>query len=317
MISGDILDNLRKNSQLYIKVGEGDYEPIGNCTNFELSCEAGSLPKINLELIQIPTPDNPIPVAEQTRIVDISDLVQYEPYEPVGKNLFNELKIDDSGITITCEGLRSSGKSLIEYIKHHDDSLDALRYCIDDITSTKKLCEEKEGKDMKLLNMYVEKSQDNIRKYYHNLIEMEKNNDVVTKEYDELINKFMEDMEKLAEKYNESNTPNGSYLTEDCGDYDFHYMVSHKTTEKEEMYMNLCNEEFKQLREKIEEVQAQLEIITNDENSSYHDINYVLHNYGIIDDKGRLTPYTPTFTDEEAPVKEAPKKVGRPKKVSE
>jgi len=171
---------------------------------------------------------------------------------------------------------------------------------------------KKEGKDMKLLNMYVEKSQDNIRKYYHNLIEMEKNNDIVTKEYDELINKFMEDMEKLAEKYNESNTPNGSYLTEDCGDYDFHYMVSHKTTEKEEMYMNLCNEEFKQLREKIEEVQAQLEIITNDENSSYHDVNYVLHNYGIIDDNGKLTPYTPTFTDEEAP-----KKVGRPKKVSE
>lgn len=244
-----------------------------------------------------------------------SEPTSYEPYEPVGKNLFDGLKIDDSGITITCEGLRSSGKSLIEYIKHHDDSLDALRYCIDDITSTKKLCEEKEGENMKILNMYVEKSQENIRKYYKNLMEMEANNDVVTKEYDELTNKFVEDMEKLAEKYNESSTPNGSYLTY-CGDYDFHYIVLRKPTEKEEMYHKLCDEELKQLREKIEEVQAQLEIITNDENSSYHDINYVLHNYGIIDDNGKLTPYTPTFTDEEAPVKEAPKKVGRPKKVS-
>lgn len=198
--------------------------------------------------------------------------------------------------------------------KHHEgcdfgcDGIDALRYAVEDMN-------KKEGKDMKLLNMYVEKSQENIRKYYDNLIEMEKNNDVVEKEYNKLINKFVEDMEKLAEKYNESNTPNGSYLTY-CGDYDFHYMVLHKNTEKEEMYYKLRDEELKQLREKIEEVQAQLEIITNDENSSYHDINYVLHNYDIIDDNGRLTPYIPTFTDEEAPVKEAPKKAGRPKKVS-
>ena len=254
-----------------------------------------------------------------------SEPTSYEPYEPAGKNLFDALKIDDSGITI-----RSYDTSIVESctntidlgtlkLYNCDDTIDAMRYYVEDIKNTEKLEEflnKKEGENMKILNMYVEKSQDNIRKYYHNLIEMEKNNDVVTKEYDELINKFVEDMEKLAEKYNESNTPNGSYLTEDCGDYDFHYMVSHKTTEKEEMYMNLCNEEFKQLREKIEEVQAQLEIITNDENSSYHDINYVLHNYGIIDDNGKLTPYNPTFVDEEAPVKEAPKKAGRPKKVS-
>ena len=255
-------------------------------------------------------------------------MIQYQPYEPVGENLYNELKINDSGITITCEGLRSCGKSFMEScintidlgtlnLYNCDDTIDAMRYCVEDIKNTNKYVEKKEGENMKILNMYVEKSQENIRKYYNNLIEMEKNNDVVTKEYDELINKFVEDMEKLAEKYNESNTPNGSYLTEDCGDYDFHYMVSHKMNEKEEMYYKLREEELKQLREKIEEVQAQLEIITNDKNSSYHDINYVLHNYGIIDDNGKLTPYTPTFADEEAPVKEAPKKVGRPKKVSE
>lgn len=239
-------------------------------------------------------------------------MIQYQPYEPVGENLYNELKIDDSGITITCEGLRSSGKAFIEAIKHYN-----VPSCSIDLGTLNlyNYEEKKEGENMKLLNMYVEKSQENIRKYYRNLIELEQSNDVVQKEYDELINKFKEDMEKLAEKYNESNTPNGSYLTY-CGDYYFHYMVLHKHTEKEEMYYKLRDEELKQLREKIEEVQAQLEIITNDENSSYHDINYVLHNYGIIDDNGRLTPYIPTFTDEEAPVKEAPKKAGRPKKVS-
>lgn len=258
-----------------------------------------------------------------------------------GSNLYNDNFIkcepyieltNGSSITINSDGINLIGATPTPYTpypikfptigewdlyKHHEgcdfgcDAIDALRYGIwqlkDDENNNKK-----EGKEMKLLNMYVEKSQENIRNYYQNLIEMEKNNDVVTKEYDELINKFVEDMEKLAEKYNESNTPNGSYLTEDCGDYDFHYMVVHENTEKEQMYYKLRDEEMGQLREKIEEVQAQLEIITNDENSSYHDINYVLHNYGIIDDNYKLTPYAPTFVNGEAP-----KKVGRPKKVSE
>ena len=201
--------------------------------------------------------------------------------------------------------------------KCYDFSLDSINAYVYGIWNTKNNDEEenlnkKEGENMKLLNMYVDKSQENIRKYYNNLIEMEINNDVVQKEYDELINKFIEDMEKLAEKYNESNTPNGSYLTEDCGDYDFHYVVSHKMNEKEEMYYKLREKELKQLPDKIDEVNAQLEIITSDENSSHHDINYVLHNYGIIDENYKLTPYTPTFVG-----KEAPKKAGRPKKVSE
>jgi len=179
---------------------------------------------------------------------------------------------------------------------------------------------KEEGENMKILNMYVEKSQENIRKYYDNLIEIEKNNDVVAKEYDELINKFVKDMEKLAEKYNESNTPNGSYLTEDCGDYDFHYMVSHKITEKEEMYYKLRDEEMKQLHEKIEEINAQLEMLDmfGDENNANYDVvQDILTEYGVINENGRLTPYAPTFADEEVSVEEAPKKAGRPKKVSE
>lgn len=239
------------------------------------------------------------------------------PYEPV-KIKFPTI---DEWIStnIKCEGLRSSGKAFKESMRHWDE-IDAMRYYVEeDIERTK--CYEKyvlgkkEGENMKILNMYVEKSQENIRKYYDNLIEMERNNDVVAKEYDELINKFVKDMEKLAEKYNESNTPNGSYLTEDCGDYDFHYMVSHKITEKEEMYYKLRDEEMKQLHEKIEEINAQLEMLDmfGDENNANYDVvQDILTEYGVINENGRLTPYTPTFADEEAP-----KKAGRPKKVSE
>ena len=309
MISGDILDNLRKNSQLYIKVGEGDYEPIGNCTNFELSCETGSLPKINLELIQIPTPDNPIPVAEQTRIVDISDLVQYEPYEPIGKNLFNELKIDNSGITLTCESLRNC-----------DDTIDAMRYCVEDIKNTNKYLEKKEGKDMKLLNIYVEKSEKNIKDYYQNLIEMEEKNDIVKQDYDYVVEKYKKDMKELAERYNELNSPTGSFITiEPAFGMESRFKVVHKTTEKEEMYHKLCNDELKQLHDKIDEINAQLEMVDmfgDENNCDYDTVQAILVEYGVINENGRLTSYNPTFVNEEAPVKEAPKKAGRPKKVS-
>lgn len=254
--------------------------------------------------------------------VDANDYMKWSKpisYEPV-------VSIDDNGIAI-----RSYDTSIAELcmnnainlgtLKLHDcdDTIDAIRYCVEDIENTNKYLEKKEGENMKILNMYVEKSQENIRKYYDNLIEMEKNNDVVTKEYDELINKFMEDMEKLAEKYNELNTPNGSYLTEDCGDYDFHYMVVHKSTEKEEMYHKVCNDELKQLHDKIDEINAQLEMVDmfgDENNCDYDTVQGILVEYGVINENGRLTPYTPTFADEEVPVKEAPKKAGRPKKVS-
>lgn len=235
-------------------------------------------------------------------------MIQYQPYEPVGENLYNELKINDSGITITCEGLRSSGKSLIEYIKHHDDSLDALRYCIDDITSTKKLCEEKEGENMKILNMYVEKSEKNIKEYYEKLLDEEYNSREVVKEYETLCDKFQEDLAKLAEK-----TANEKIRLIDLEYEVFEsgYGIECNPTEEEQEIREKLSEESRNLHDKIDEVNAQLEIITNDENSSYHDINYVLHNYGIIDENYKLTPYTPTFVG-----KEAPKKAGRPKKVS-
>ena len=168
---------------------------------------------------------------------------------------------------------------------------------------------KKEGENMKLLNMYVEKSEKNIRDYYEKLLDEEYNNREVVKEFETLCDKFQEDLAKLAEK-----TANDECKLVEI-DYEYFesgYGIECNPTEEEDMLRDKLNEELKQLHEKVEEVQAQLEIVTSDENSSHHDINYVLYNYGIVDDANKLTPYTPTFVG-----KEAPKKAGRPKKVSE
>ena len=258
--------------------------------------------------------------------VDVNDYMKwseptsYEPYETVGKNLFDELKIDDSRMTITCEGLRSAGEAFNEAIRHCWDDIDAMRYCVEDIKNTNKYLEKKEGENMKILNMYVEKSQENIRKYYDNLIKLEENNDVVKKEYDKVVEGYKKAMEELAEKYNEVNSPTGSFIIiEPAFGMESRFTVVHKTTEKEEMYHKLCNDELKQLHDNVEEINAQLEMLDmfGDENNANYDmLQSILIEYGVINENGRLTPYTPTFADEEAPAKEAPKKAGRPKKVS-
>lgn len=168
---------------------------------------------------------------------------------------------------------------------------------------------KKEGKNMKLLNMYVEKSEKNIKDYYAKLLNEEYNNREVVKEFDDLCNKFQEDLAKLAEK-----TANEKIRLIDLEYEVFEsgYGIECNPTEEEQEIKEKLSEELRNLHDKIDEVNAQLEIITSDENSSHHDINYVLHNYGIIDENNKLTPYTPTFVG-----KEAPKKAGRPKKVSE
>lgn len=247
-------------------------------------------------------------------------MIQCQHYEPVGENLYNELKINDSGITITCEGLRSCGKSFMEScintidlgtlnLYNCDDTIDAMRYCVEDIKNTNKYLEKKEGKDMKVLNMYVEKSEKNIKDYYAKLLNEEYNNREVVKEFDDLCNKFQEDLAKLAEKTADEKI---RLIELEYEDFESGYGIECNPTEEEQEIKEKLSEELRNLHDKIDEVNAQLEIITNDEYSTYHDINYVLRNYGIIDENNKLTPYTPTFVG-----KEAPKKAGRPKKVSE
>ena len=228
-----------------------------------------------------------------------------------------------SSITINTDGINLIGATPTPYepypikfpnlgeldlYKHHEgcdfgcDGIDALRYAVEDMN-------KKEGKDMKLLNMYVEKSEKNIKDYYEKLLDEEYNSREVMKEFKTLCDKFQEDLAKLAEK---TANDECKLVELDWEDFEPAYGIECNPTEEEDMLRDKLNEELKQLHEKVEEVQAQLEIVTSDENSSHHDINYVLYNYGIVDDANKLTPYTPTFVG-----KEAPKKAGRPKKVSE
>ena len=215
------------------------------------------------------------------------------------------IEMNNDGIIITCEGLRSSGKAFIEAIKHYEPS------CSIDLGTLNlyNYEEKKEGENMKILNMYVEKSEKNIKDYYAKLLNEEYNNREVVKEFEGLCNKFQEDLAKLAEKTADEKI---RLIELEYEDFESGYGIECNPTEEEQEIREKLSEELRNLHDKIDEVNAQLEIITSDENSSHHDINYVLHNYGIIDENYKLTPYTPTFVG-----KEAPKKAGRPKKVSE
>lgn len=182
------------------------------------------------------------------------------------------------------------------------DDIDAIRYAIEELKG------KKERNKMKLLNMYVGKSEENIVNYYDNLIKEEENNDIVKQEYDKLVEKFQKDMEQLAEKYNNAST--GSFLLKNDM-FDSGYTFVHKVTDKEFTYKELKRDELQQLHDKIEEINAQIECVEmfGDENNANYDmLQSILIEYGVINENGRLTPYTPTY------VEETPKKG---KKVSE
>ena len=206
--------------------------------------------------------------------VDVNDYMKwseptsYEPYETVGKNLFDESKIDDSGITIRCEGLRSSGKAFIEAIKHYN-----VPSCSIDLGTFNlyNYEEKKEGKNMKLLNMYVEKSEKNIKDYYEKLLNEEYDNREVVKEFKTLCDKFQEDLAKLAEKTADEKI---RLIELEYEDFESGYGIECNPTEEEQGIREKLSEELRSLHDKIDEVNAQLEIITSDENSSRHDIHY-------------------------------------------
>lgn len=208
------------------------------------------------------------------------------------------IEMNKDGFIITCEGLRSCGKSYMESCRNTinlgtlnlyncDDTTDAMRYYVEDMKNIKEL-EKKEGKNMKLLNMYVEKSEKNIKEYYEKLLDEEYNNREVVKEFNTLCDKFREDLAKLAEK-----TANDDIKLIELDYFESGYGIECNPTKEEQEIREKLSEELRNLHDKIDEVNAQLEIIGNDEHSSHHDVNYVLHNYGIIDENDKLTPYTP------------------------
>lgn len=222
------------------------------------------------------------------------------------------IELNKDNIIIKCEPidfpivgeLNLMGDKTVDSDFKCDNIVDAIRYAIEELKG------KKEGNKMKLLNMYVGKSEENIVNYYDNLRKEEEKNDIVKQEYEALVSKFTENMLELAEKYNENNTPNGSYLVED-GAIDCGYLLIHKYNEKEEMYSKLQRDELQQLHDKIDEINAQIECVEmfGDENNANYDmVQSILIEYGVINENGRLTPYTPTY------VEETPKKS---KKVSE
>lgn len=235
---------------------------------------------------------------------DLENAQVYVKYEPLYDGA--------SSITINTDGINLIGATPTPYTPYPIDfpiigELDLYNSKHDGCDFEIEI--KKEGENMKILNMYVEKSEKNIRDYYKKLLDDEYNSREVVKEFKDLCNKFQEDLAKLAEK-----TANEKIRLIDLEYEVFEsgYGIKCNPTEEEQEIREKLNEELRNLHDKIDEVNAQLEIITSDKNSSHHDIHYVLHNYSIVDDNGKLTPYTPTFVG-----KEAPKKVGRPKKVSE
>lgn len=279
MITGEQLKAIQNHNQIAIRKDDGEWEILGNINTFEMNCECGESPTINIEISQnhIYTMPNPN-YATEIVFPEIPDITQCY-YNP------------DATIDLNVDGIY------------------AMRYFVEDIKNTNKYLEKKEGENMKLLNMYVEKSEKNIKDYYEKLLDEEYNNREVVKEFEDLCNKFQEDLAKLAEKTANEKI---KLIELEYEDFESGYGIECNPTEEEQEIREKLSEELRNLHDKIDEVNAQLEIITSDENSSRHDIHYILHNYGIVDDNGKLAPYTPTFAD-----KEAPKKVGRPKKVSE
>ena len=263
MITGEQLKAIQNHNQIAIRKDDGEWEILGNINTFEINCECGCVPTINAEITQnhIYTMPNPN-YATEIVFPEIPDMTEcyYNPEANIDLNV---------------------------------DGIDAMRYCVEDIKNTKKMEEflnKKEGKEMKLLNMYVEKSEKNIKDYYEKLLDEEYNNREVVKEFETLCDKFQEDLAKLAEKTANEKI---KLIELEYEDFESGYGIECDSTEEEEEIREKLSEELRNLHEKIDEVNAQLEIITSDENSSHHDINYVLHNYGIIDENNKLTPYTP------------------------
>lgn len=223
------------------------------------------------------------------------------------------IKIDSDGITINCG---------IDYANTDDVQILASLMPKFGKTFWEKCIEEKkEGNNMEimLVRMYTEKSRDNINSFYDMLKKNETEKDIVKKEFDELIDKFNEDITKLADKYNPYNGVNGTYIVEnECGDFEIPYSLFHDSTEKEKEIEKMRTNELNQLDEKVLEVNAHLSLISDDDAFHYESIMTILRSYGIVNDRNKLTPYMPTFKEEcncgeECPCKET-KRRGRPKK---
>lgn len=209
---------------------------------------------------------------EGIRLCDMGDNDDYwldEEVELVRPNLYGEHVfnyIDDT----------------MDTSKRDIDSIDALRYCINDLITTNNCCEKiEEEKDMnKVVNLWYERKRDKIvDKYKEMEAEFYNNKYSVVESFNELVDKFNEDLESL---YKMDKATEQFVLKENAPTNVVKYCLDlDKLKEEFEVeYLIKRNEELKEIEDTRLEVEAQL--------SLSNDLEYqqeVLERYGIINKK--------------------------------
>ena len=205
-----------------------------------------------------------------------------------------ELRIDANGITLKGNGniICSTVYEPFNYVSY-DTSITKDFYeksCLG-MWNTE---EEKErGNKMELINIYKEKSLENIEKYFEKEEKDYLESNEIRKQFEAIINEANEKIKKLYESQNlfEESLYKITEKSQPAYD-DINYVLFHKFSDSgitniREKHTKINNE----LYETLNEVQAQIECIEDHSENEYEEIMRVLKDYGIVDEKGKVTPY--------------------------
>lgn len=170
---------------------------------------------------------------------------------------------------------------------HGDDSVDAMRYAVNDIVNTKAydmyvkgIWKNEEEKDMnKVLELYAKRKKEEIDKKYEEMVKEDYNGLQLVSDYNRIIAEFEENMENLYK--NELNF--GESTIRECystSDYKYQLNKNKIMDTIRSAYKDSKSEEIIELGNLLEEVEAQL--------SLSDDLDYqreILIKYDIIDKK--------------------------------
>jgi hypothetical protein len=300
MMDAHVLETLRKNAVVYIKDENGTFIPLGVGSTVSLTQDGCSATTMVLEVQDIPT---------------------LKPQKPE-----NIISFDAEGLTMsTCCSANlfwqypppKFGKSFVEENKTiYTSTADILK-------------EKEEGNNMDLLDLYEEKSKENIDALFDEAIKEIKEQDVISKDVKDFYDTMDKNLEALKEKYSQDNAElYGGYLDVSTN---FDLNITHIQMKNEEIERLKKEKEkwLKDLETVITEVRANLDMISYNETcDEYKEKMQVLRNFDIIDNAGHLNPVGPfldenDFEEEKEPsfkVEETTAKVekkrGRPKKES-
>lgn len=213
-------------------------------------------------------------------VVDLSDhfVDSLYPYivdiETCGNNLFDNFKVQTDFYERCVKGT--------SFDDVDSDSIDALRYCINDLITTNNCCEKiEEEKDMnKVVNLWYERKRNKIIEKYDELeAEFNTTKYSVVESFNELVQRFNEDLESL---YKMDKATEQFVLKENAPNNVVKYCIDYERIDKEfeEEYRNKRDEELKEIKDIKDEVEAQL--------SLSDDLKYqqeVLERYNIINKK--------------------------------